>query len=251
MRRTLLVCLTPLFLCSCATPNLADLQHNLTAAAGQKLQQMMAAKFSRRFGSAIDSVVDGLAHAGGYLENPLVRVLLPPPMGLVLGVVQVVQDVHENPEAVLLERLMNQAAESAIPNAGPVLQAALASITTGEMETVLGAGRYAATEMLETRARATLQDALAPAILSTLADTGANHVYAKMLDLHALKTEIETGTLPVEPEQDLGAYVTQRAVDGLFKALAQEEGHLRDQLASTAQWQPVEWVRGSLGTTGS
>jgi hypothetical protein len=237
MRRLIVGLLALLFLSSCAPVNLAEMQRNIGLAAQQQLQRMLAAQFTRRFTDGIDYVVGTLQQTGGFLDNPLVRILLPPPMGLVLGIVR---DVREAPDAALLEVLMNRAAEAAIPGAGPILKSTLTSLAMGEMEAVLAGGRSAATELLETRTRTALQEALAPVIAETLADSGADEVYERMLQLYEIKRGVETGVLMDEPQRDLGAYVTERAVDGVFTRLAREEQRVRDELDRLAQgWLPA------------
>ncbi|TNE81661.1 MAG: DUF4197 family protein, partial [Gammaproteobacteria bacterium] len=79
--------------------------------AQDKLQQSVAAEFGRQLGRGINAVVTELGAEGGYLDDPLVRILLPPPLGMVIGVAR---DLHANPEAAALEILMNRAAEQAI-----------------------------------------------------------------------------------------------------------------------------------------
>lgn len=235
--RGLIVGLIALLLSSCAPVNLAEMQRNVALAAQQQLQRALAAQFTRRFGSGIDFVVGTLAAPGGFLDNPLVRVLLPPPMGLVLGIVR---DVQENPEAAMLELLMNRAAEAAVPGAGPILKTALTALTTGEIETALAEGGDAATNLLKTRAREALHEAMAPVIARSLTESGAEAVYERMLELYEIKQAVETGVVMEVPERDLGAYVTERAVDGVFTRLAREEQRVREELDQYAQgWRPA------------
>lgn len=237
MRGLIVGLIAIVLLSSCAPVNLAEMQRNVTLAAQQQLQRMLAAQFTRRFGDGIDHVVGALQQTGGFLDNPLVRILLPPPMGLVLGIVR---DVREDPDAALLELLMNRAAESAIPGAGPILKSALTTLTVGEMDAVFAGGRDAATALLEQRTRTALQDALTPVIAETLASSGAGQVYERMLELYEIKRAVETGVVMETPEPDLAAYVTERAVDGVFERLAREEQRVRDELDRLAQgWRPA------------
>jgi hypothetical protein len=114
MFRKIAVTFLSLVVCAC-TSMVADLESSVQ----QKFQQMLADKFAERLMVGIDAVVDELAKSGGYLNDPLVRILLPPPIGIVVGVAS---ELKQNPDANLLQTLMNQAAEHAIPVAGPLLK---------------------------------------------------------------------------------------------------------------------------------
>jgi hypothetical protein len=229
MRRLIPGLFALMMVSSCAPIDLGEMQRNATLAVQQQVHRMLAAQFTRRFSSGIDHVIASLQQTGGFLDNPLVRILLPPPLGLVLGIVT---DVSENPDAAWVELLMNRAAEAAIPGAGPILKAALTTLSVAELETVLAGGRQAATELLEDRARTAVHDALAPVVTRTLTDAGAEAVYDRLLQAYEIKRVLETGTITDEPARDLGAYVTETAVDGLFARLAEEERRVRDEIDS-------------------
>jgi hypothetical protein len=268
---------------SCSPGGLTEMQRNVTLAAQQKLQRTMANHFTRKLGESVDLVIGGLSAAGGFLDNPLVRVLLPPPMGLVLSVAR---DFQADPQATVLEQLMNHAAEAAIPGAGPILRAAVKGISPADAETLLQGGTDAASEFLKARTRDVLMEALAPAVAESLTKSGANEVYASALKVYELQKDIAQtseavmrGALPEgvaadiavplpehplgsvvdavrppqilpqampadqeqqalaaailtapEPPRDLGAYVTGKAVDGLFGALAEREKGIRREI---------------------
>jgi hypothetical protein len=267
-----LICglLVILLLSSCSPGRLSEMQRNVTLAAQQQLQRTLAGHFTRKLGDGVDLVLGRLSTAGGYLDNPLVRVLLPPPLGLVLSVAR---DLHADPQATVLEQLMNHAAETAIPGAGPVLRAAVRSISTADAETLLQDGATAASDFLMARTRDALLETLSPVVAETLAQSGANEVYAGALRVYELQKSIalagetvlrdslpdgtgldvvvpkpshplglaEPGAedpagllLAQEPPRDLGDYVTGKAVDGLFNALAQQEQVIRREIQNLA-----------------
>jgi hypothetical protein len=281
MRRPIFILLAVLLSTSCTSGGLSDMQRNVTLAAQQQLQRTLGNLFTRKLGESADLLVSGLSAAGGFLDNPLVRVLLPPPMGLVLSVAR---DFQADPKATMLEQLMNHAAEAAIPGAGPILRSAIKGITPADAETLLQGGPGAASEFLKARTRDVLMEALAPAVADSLTKSGATEVYASALKVYEMQKEIAQtsdavmrGTLPEgmeqavlpkpdhplatvidavrppealpqaepatdaqaltaavlaapEPPRDLGAYVTAKAVDGLFNALAERERGVRREL---------------------
>ncbi|MDY0069574.1 MAG: DUF4197 domain-containing protein [Porticoccaceae bacterium] len=216
-----------LLLTACA--NTVD---NLKVAAGDTLRNTLAFHFSRQFGKSIGVVIQGLAAEGGFLDNPLVRVLLPPPVGLVIDVAR---DFKQNPRAALLETVMNRAAEQAIPGAGPILQAVLADMDKADMQGLFDAGKTATTDHLKEKAGSAVREALLPVISEKLAAGGAVEIYGELLKAHQATTLIagtpDDAPPPVAPE-DLDDYVTDRAVDGLFRALGDREALIREGIAN-------------------
>ena len=160
---------------------------NLKVAAGDPLRTTLAHHFTRQFGKGIGAVIQGLAAEGGFLDNPLVRVLLPPPVGLVIDVTR---DFQQNPRAALLETLMNRAAEQAIPGAGPILQTVLADMDKTDMQALFNAGRTATTDHLRQKAGGAVREALLPVISEKLAAGGAVEIYGELLKAHQAATLI-------------------------------------------------------------
>ncbi|WP_461516817.1 DUF4197 domain-containing protein [Porticoccus sp.] len=226
MRRHLWIFAASLLLSACA-PSINSWQQ----LARDKLQQSVAAEFGRQLGRGIGTVVTALGAEGGYLDDPLVRILLPPPLGLVIGVAR---DLQANPEAAALEILMNRAAEQAIPGAGPVLQELVAGLDSREMAILLEGDGAAATDYLRSRAEDAVLAAVLPEVDRKLEESGAVAAYRDLIEL-----EKEVETLKGQGEElaglvasdELGAYVAGKAVDGLFKHLGREEQAIREVLS--------------------
>jgi hypothetical protein len=226
MSRAVGALLAILFLSSCAQDSLTSMQQNLAQAAQEQLKRTLATHFIAELGKGVGGVITSLAQPGGYLDNPLVRILLPPPLGLVFDVAR---NLNADPQATLLEALMNHAAEQAIPNAAPILQAALAHVTPTEARALLDGGKTAATDYLQAKTAGALQQALAPLVSANLAASGAQQVYGKLLDTYQAQ---RTGELAKTDEKapDLAQYVTGQAVAGVFKALGERETLIRENL---------------------
>jgi hypothetical protein len=287
MRRSLCGLLALVLLSSCSPGGVSQMPYNVAKATQEKLQRALANQFMRKLGDGVDRVVGGLSVAGGFLDNPLVRVLLPPPMGLVLAVTR---DLQADPTASTLEQLMNHAAEAAVPGAGPILRAAVRGIQPADAEALLQGGTTAASDFLMERTRSALLEALSPVVAESLSNSGANEIYAGALRAYELQKsialaseEVLRGSVPEaiaseigipqpqhpldtaaeillppalpdivtangdipgaeatalllahEPPTDLNAYVTAKAVDGVFGALAQHERLIRRELQSMA-----------------
>ncbi len=226
--------LAVLLLTSCSANPFANLQQNITRLAEEKINAHLATQLVTSLGNGVRTVVDSLAKPGGYLDNPLVRILLPPPIAVVLDLAR---DIAYKPESNPLVVLMNRAAETAVPGAGPILQAALDQLTIDEAKQLLEAGGTAGTEQLKARTSEQLREALAPVILDSLTNNNGLQQYAGLLDaMRAQKAVSPPPSEPTfdEPITDLGDYVTQQTIDGIFKALGSEEQRIRENIDTPA-----------------
>jgi len=97
MRRSAIIILLAVVFSSCAS-----FVDSVQQTAQVQFRQFLADQFGKRLKSGIDSVIGQLAMKGGFLDDPLVRILLPPPLGLAIGIARQVQ---KNPQAALLETL--------------------------------------------------------------------------------------------------------------------------------------------------
>lgn len=241
MRRIVTIILISMVLSACSS-----LVDSVQQAAQVKFQQFSANQFGQRLESGIDSVIGQLAMKRGYLDDPLVRILLPPPLGLAIGIAM---DLQKNPQATLLETLINQAAENTIPVAGPILKNIVTNMATPRFENLLDAGNTAATDYLKEKGGAVVQAALLPAITEKLHANGAIELYSRLLkaretadqitataaDVHQ---QIETAqhqaaTMQAVTQEQLGQYVAEQAMSGLFKKVADEELSIRRALESS------------------
>jgi len=228
-------------LASCTAPNYEGMQ----TAMEDRARQSLSRYFLRQFGNSFDRVLGALAAEGGFLDNPLVKIMLPPPVGLMLDVGQA---FYNDPKAALLDTLINKAAENVTLGAAPVLKAALEEIILNKESEVLFSGdATAVTDHLRKRTKARLRETLMPSVAQALEDTGAVAIYKEMTEVSAIVSGMEeemdgieailSGKIPdadseemdVVPDK-LDEYVTDKTIDGIFLMLEQREKALRQQL---------------------
>lgn len=169
-----------------------------------------------------------LGQEGGYLSDAAVRIPFP-------------EDARFAADALrsvglgslvdgLVERL-NRGAEAGAERAAPIFEQAIRSMGFADVEQVLLGGEHAATDYF----RATTYDALVaefrPEVERALADVGALGIWSRVSS--------EVNRLPFltrEIETDLAGYATERALDGLFLKLQEEEARIRaDPVARTTE----------------
>jgi hypothetical protein len=235
MRRVAAIILVSIVLSSCSS--FVDSAKLTTQAT---FQQFLANQFGQQLEKGIDSVIEQLTMKGGYLDDPLVRILLPPPLGLVIGIARGLQ---ENPQATILETLINQAAENSIPVAGPILKNIVTNMTTPTLENLMTAGNTAATDYLKERSGVLMQSVLLPVITKELHANGAIELYGELLEAKEIVDQIPAtqaddnplsdtfehpaSTLEMVTPELLGHYVAEQAMSGLFKKVAAKELSIR------------------------
>ncbi|MDX9710783.1 MAG: DUF4197 domain-containing protein [Trichloromonas sp.] len=234
--RALVACFLALsLLTSCAANPMDRMKSNISRFAEDKFRDSLAGQLVKGLGQGIHLVVNELARPGGYLDNPLVRILLPPPVNLALGLIR---DIQARPDVNPLLLVMNRAAETAVPGAAPVLLAALDQIDAIRARGLLDAGKTAATDYLKEQTENKLKETLTPVVMETLAKNNGFAQYEQLLAaLHAQRhvRESDPAAPPTfdEPQADLADYVVQQTINGLFKAIGVEEERIRDDLDRT------------------
>jgi hypothetical protein len=125
-----------------------------------------------------------------------------------------------------LEVAMNRAAESAAGEAGEVFWQGIREMTFSDAMGILNGGDTAATEYFERTTRDTLRARFEPIVASKMNEVGLVRRYEELRARYA--------ALPFtqEPSLDLRGYVTERALDGLFEVLGEEEREIRTDPAA-------------------
>lgn len=177
---------------------------------------------------AEQSVLRGSA-LDGFWKNDLLRIPFPPEavkMKSTLTSIGMSKQVEE------FELTMNRAAEEAAKEALPILRDAVTGMSVGDGFAILKGGDHAATTYLTEKTSAALTERFKP-IVSRANDKVALASYWTPLATGYNKAGLFTGAKAVDP--DLDAYVTQKAIDGLFILIGEEEARIRkDPLARTS-----------------
>ena len=120
-----------------------------------------------------------------------------------------------------LEKKLNRAAEEAADEARPIFIDAITQITIDDAFSILNGSNDAATLYLEGKTAAQLYTAFKPDIENALTMVGAQQAWNEVIDLY--------NTVPfVTPvNADLADHTTNRALDGLFHLVAEEETKIR------------------------
>ena len=169
----------------------------------------------------IQGVITGTIQASqtdGYLGNVNIRIPFPPEIEYVeeklrqVGLNKPVDDFIES---------INRAAEQAAIEAKPIFKDAIFNMSIDDAWDILKGDDNAATVYLKNKTSLALNGRFEPIIDEALSSVNATKYYSTMISTYNKIPFVE------DAETDLSAYVTNKAIDGLFVLIAQEEAKIR------------------------
>jgi ribosomal protein L30/L7E len=176
---------------------------------------------------------DQLSIKDGYFGNLAIKILFP----------EEAQKVEKTLRSLGLNSLadnvilsVNRAAEDAAKEAKPIFVAAIQKMTIADATNILLSGnKDAATQYFKRVTSEELRTKFQPVIQNSLSKVGATRYWSSAV------TSYNKIPLVTHVNPDLEGYVTQKAIDGLFVEIAQEELKIRQSTAarSTALLQKV------------
>lgn len=168
--------------------------------------------------SATTQAVQQLGVENGFLGNPKVRIPLPKHLQQAQSLLNTL-GMREQLEE--LETAMNHAAEHAVVEAKPIFISALKAMTVQDAKSIISDGNDAGTQYFKNKTSSALRSKFLPVVKRATDQVGLAQQY------NALAQKGATWGM-LKPEQtSVEAYVTQKALDGLFTVMAEEEQEIR------------------------
>ncbi|WP_258103627.1 DUF4197 domain-containing protein [Marinoscillum sp. MHG1-6] len=168
---------------------------------------------------------DNASQVNGFLGNPSIKIPFPPDVQKVedklrqLGLGNQVDQFVET---------LNHGAEEAAKEAKPIFISAIQSMTIQDAWGILKGEDDAATSYLRRTTSDELRSKFQPVIKNALDKTNATKYYSDIITTYNKIPLLE------DVNSDLEAYATERALDGLFFLVAEEEAKIRvDPMART------------------
>lgn len=168
--------------------------------------------------NGISKQVSKLTATDGFYKNQLVKITLPDEM----------QKVDKTLRKIGLKKLaddgvksLNRAAEDAVKEATPIFVNAVKNMSFNDAKSILMGNESAATDYLKGTTTTDLYAKFNPIIQQSIGKVGADKIWTNIIK----KYNNLPGTSKVNP--DLTDYVTQRALEGVFKMIAVEEKDIR------------------------
>ncbi|MCK4922350.1 MAG: DUF4197 domain-containing protein [Bacteroidales bacterium] len=205
-----------------------------------------------------DSSVSTTSAINGFYKDEAIKILLPPEAKI----------LYDNKDKALLKTLkldqkieeaimaLNRAAEDAAKEAGPIFKDAILNMSISDGMSILKGKNplisqsnaefdsSAATSYLQSATRDKLRDAFAPKVNTSLdkvlvGNYSPNQIWNSLSTNYNTVADKSFGMVEPMNNTNLGAYVTEKALDGLFLKVAEEEIKIRRD--------PWAWAKTSVG----
>ena len=159
----------------------------------------------------------------GYLGNQTIKLLFPPEA---LKVEAKLRQLGLGNECDKFVTALNRGAEKAAEKAVPIFVDAITQMSIQDALGILRGDKDAATLYLKKTSSIALSNAFAPIMQDAINSTGATKMYGDIAKTY--------NQIPFQQKinPDLQQYATQKAIDGLFLLVAQEEQKIRDNPAA-------------------
>ncbi|MGE4552140.1 MAG: DUF4197 domain-containing protein [Desulfovibrionaceae bacterium] len=179
---------------------------------------------------AADTASSTLGASGGFLDNLKVRIPVPDSLA---PAETVLRKLGQDELADDFIASMNHAAEQAAGQTAPIFVKAIKAMSIEDAKGVLTGGDDAATQYLERTTSDDLTTLIKPIVTTAMQSTGVTRTYSAFA-----KKAATAAPLVGSDFTDLESYVTEKALDGLFVVMAEQEKEIRDN--------PVQWTTSVL-----
>jgi hypothetical protein len=173
--------------------------------------------------NGISKQVSKLTAVDGFYKNDMVKILLP----------EELQKVDSGLRKIGLSKLaddglraINRTAEDAVKEATPIFVDAIKGMTFNDAKNILMGNESAATTYLQSSTSTALYSKFNPVIKSSFSKVGADKVWTNII------TKYNSIPLVKKVNPDLTDYVTNQAMNGVFKMISVEEKNIRTDLNS-------------------
>lgn len=219
----------------------ADLLSTLTsnpaaqAAAAALPQDQVVQGLKEALSKGVQNAIAQLGHDGGFLTNVSVKIAIPDKLK---SVEKGLRAAKQDTLADAFITTMNHAAEQAVPEAAVVFGDAVTSMSIDDAKSILSGNTNAATAYFQKKTRATLQAKFLPIVKAATDKAGTTAAYKKFIAKAGDYTSsfgsfgALASNLTKTESLDVDAYVTGKALDGLFKMIANEEAAIRKDPAA-------------------
>ncbi len=168
----------------------------------------------------VDDGVKKLSKKDGFFKNSMTKIQLPEELQTVDRTLRSIGLGSLADEGL---KLLNRAAEDAVTEAAPIFKNAIMGMTFNDAKGILLGNNNAATTYLENKTTNQLFSAFQPKVKNSLGKVGADDIWAQIITQYNNFTGKTVTT-------DLNAYVTQQAINGVFKMVAQKEEGIRNNI---------------------
>lgn len=169
------------------------------------------------------NAVSLVSKTNGYFGNKAIKILLPDKIQKAADLARKAGAQKQVDEFILS---MNRAAEKAAPKAVDYFADAIKEMSIEDARKILSGGNTSATQYFKSKTSSKLYNEFKPSVSESMNQVGVTRTYNAMM-----------GKMPSVPfgkqeSVDLDHYVTNKALDGLFYMVGQEEQKIRTNPAA-------------------
>jgi hypothetical protein len=218
-----------IFVYSCSNPQfLKDVSKTLgTASSGGFTENEAVQGIKEALIKGTDEGVKIISVIDGYFGNPEIKIPFPPEASNIESKLRSIGLGNQVDKAILS---INRAAENAAIEAKPIFVAAITGMTVRDAINIVKGQDNAATLYLQNTTSVELKRKFEPVIKNSLDKVDATKYWTDIINTY--------NKIPLMQKMnpDLAAYVTDKAIEGLFVMIAKEELKIRkDPLARTTE----------------
>lgn len=191
---------------------------------GSLSQSEIAAGLKEALSVGAKNTTNQLSAINGFFGNALIKILMPPEAKKVENTLRQLGFNKQVDDAILS---MNRAAEDASKKALEIFINAIKGMSIQDGLAILRGGNNAATNYLKDKTTTTLTNAFRPVIQESLDKVDATKYWSIVFTTY---NKLPTTFNKINP--DLPAYVTERALNGVFYYIAEEEAKIRQNPAA-------------------
>lgn len=159
----------------------------------------------------------------GFFGNKIIKILMPKTLQRIEQPLRLVGYGPQIDEFVLS---MNRAAEKAVPFAKEIFWDAIGEMTFEDARKILNGGDTSATDYFKAKTSKKLHAAFRPPVENVMNEVGVTRQYNDLMGRYKSVPFSQSITF------DINQYVTEKATDGLFYVVGQEEKKIRTNPAA-------------------
>jgi len=170
-----------------------------------------------------DNSVKITGKTDGYFKNEAIKILMP---NNLRSLEQGLRAMGFGPKIDAFILSMNRSAEAAAPAAKKIFTDAILEMTFADARKILSGGETAATDYFKSKTSERLTTAFRPFVEKTMSENGVMKQYKGLTEQYQ--------SIPFAKSEsfDVNKYVVEKALDGLFHELAEQEREIRKNPAA-------------------
>lgn len=186
-------------------------------------ESMMISGFKQALSIGTEKAVQMVSKPDGFFGNPAIKIPLPDKMKVVADMLAKAGMQKQIDDFTLS---MNRAAEKAAPQAASIFGGAIKDMGIEDANKIYSGGDTAATEFFKGKTSSKIFSAFKPIVSSSMGEVGTTALFNSIMSKY--------NAIPFAPKTsvDIEEYVTNKAIDGLFTMVGQEEKKIRTDPAA-------------------